>query len=153
MKCLFCISIFCFFVSCQNYHHSKLVTISNTPIAADSTNSSKPLWDSTNRLLPEVHALELSYTVFGCWCPPWFKVSDTANGGLDKHFWLEPANDSLYNPEIDSTLTDLDWTIQVSGQFYEREDYARGMYELEEKAPKAKVFRYTSIKLLRSKPN
>jgi hypothetical protein len=76
------------------------------------------------------------------------KYSDS--GFSKRHFWLEPANDSLYDPADDSTLHGLKWTIKVKGQFYEREDYPRGTYELEEKASKAKVFRYTWIKLLSS---
>jgi hypothetical protein len=116
----------------------------------------KPLWDSTNKLRPEVQTLHLQYTQFGCWCPSWIRVqdaakySDTTKDFAQHHIFIEPAVPRLYDPLNDTALFGTKWTIRIKGQFYERDDYPRGTYQSEEHTEKAPVFRYTEIEAVSS---
>ena len=110
--------------------------------------------DSTNKLTDKVETLEVEYTVWGCACPNWIQTKDNINNDTTKnflkfHFYIEPANKTL---ELPIYFDASKHKLKVSGQFYEREDYPQGTIEMEEKMPKAKVFRYTSLEVI-DKPN
>jgi hypothetical protein len=130
-------------------------------VQADSVQKLIPIWDSTNKLSGKTETLHLQKTDFSCWCAKWLQVEDIpvyekwsdTSSSKDPHIFIEPANQKLYDPEGDTTLLNTLWTIQVIGQFYEEEDYPRGTFQTEEYAPKAKVFRYTDIKLIKGKQN
>ncbi len=106
--------------------------------------------DSTNTLEDSVQTLEIAYTVWGCACPNWIRVSEVENNDtlrpyISYHFYLEPADSTLEIPETFDAATHH---LRVTGQFYTKKDYPKGTYPSEEILPKAKVFRYTKVELL-----
>lgn len=110
----------------------------------------KIISDSTNQLEAKIQTLKLQYTLWGCACPEWITISDAlkysgTNAFFKHHIYIERATPSLYYP--DSNFEFNKQKVIVTGQFYEREDYPKGTIETEEKLPKAKVFRYTKIKV------
>ncbi len=110
--------------------------------------SIKVISDSTNKLIDTYENLEIEYTVWGCACPNWIQakdVNDTTKNYLKLHFYIEPANNSL---ELPVSFDAFRHRLKVSGQFYEREDFPQGTSEMEEKMPKAKVFRYTKLEII-----
>lgn len=122
--------------------------------AADSTIKNKYIKiisDSTNILEIPVQTIELQYTLWGCSCPQWINVSDASKSRGDefkkKHIYIEPSDTKLYYP--DSSFNFESEHILVTGQFYKRADYPKGTLESEEPMTKAKVFRYTKIKVLK----
>jgi len=110
----------------------------------------KVISDSTNKLTDKIENLEIEYTVWGCACPNWIQTKDNINNDTTKnylklHFYIEPANNILGLPVYFDAFKHR---LKITGQFYEREDYPQGTIEMEEKMPKAKVFRYTKIELI-----
>jgi hypothetical protein len=114
----------------------------------------KVISDSTNKLSDKIENLEIEYTVWGCACPNWIQTkdnidNDTTKNYLKLHFYIEPSDKTL---ELPIYFDAFRHRLKVTGQFYEREDYPQGTIEMEEKMPKAKVFRYTNLEVL-DKPN
>jgi hypothetical protein len=114
----------------------------------------KIISDSTNRLTDKIENLEIEYTVWGCACPNWIQTkdnndSDTTKNYLNLHFYIEPSDKKLKLPIYFDAFRHI---VKLQGQFYEREDYPQGTIEMEEKMPKAKVFRYTKFEII-DKPN
>ncbi|MCL9805570.1 hypothetical protein NAT51_08550 [Flavobacterium amniphilum] len=108
----------------------------------------KIISDPTNKLTGKIESLEVSYTVWGCACPQWILTKDlNSNPGIESHFYLEPANDKLELPDY---FLPYKHFLKIKGQFYERKDYPQGTVEMEEKLPKAKVFRYTEMKVIKN---
>jgi hypothetical protein len=108
----------------------------------------KVISDPTNKLTGETENLEVSYTIWGCACPQWIQTKDLeSNKGIESHFYLEPANDKL---EVPDYFLPSKHFLKIKGQFYERKDYPQGTVEMEEKLPKAKVFRYTEMKVIKN---
>jgi hypothetical protein len=110
----------------------------------------KVISDSTNKLKNKIENLVVDYTIWGCACPQWIQTIDNNNNDrtrnfLKLHFYLEPANDSL---DIPLYFEPYRHSVKIKGQFYEREDYPQGTVEMEEKMPKAKVFRYTELEVI-----
>jgi hypothetical protein len=96
------------------------------------------------------HQQQLEYIVWGCACANWITPSERLkfkNTGLAKHcIFIEPANSAL---NLSSTFNAETEKIKVTGQFYVREDYPQGTEQMEEHLDKAKVFRYTKLKILK----
>lgn len=106
--------------------------------------------DSTNRLTGKIQNLLVDYTVFGCACPTWKRKdidndNDTTKSFLRRHFYIEPANESLKLPIYFDPFRHF---LKIKGQFYENEDYPQGTIQMEESLPKAEVFRYTELEVL-----
>jgi len=106
--------------------------------------------DSTNKLTDKIENLEIEYTVWGCACPNWIQTKDNENNDTTKaylklHFYIEPSNKSL---ELPIYFEAFRHKLKITGQFYEREDYPQGTIEMEEKMPKAKVFRYSKLEVV-----
>lgn len=106
--------------------------------------------DSTNKLTDKIEQLEVEYTVWGCACPNWIESKDNQNNNttvnyLGLHFYIEPASKSLKLP---TNFNAEKHKLKIKGQFYEKEDYPQGTVGMEEPMPKAKVFRYTELKIL-----
>lgn len=121
-----------------------------TPIQKTYT---KVISDPTNKLSNKIELLEVEYTVWGCECPNWIKTkdkqrNDTTKSYIQQHFYLEPANKSL---ELPIDFDPFKHRLKIRGQFYAREDYPQRTVEMEEKMPKAKVFRYTKIEVIKNK--
>lgn len=114
-------------------------------------NNNKVISDSTNKLTNKIEQLEVEYTLWGCACPNWIQTKDNQNTDttanyLSLHFYIEPANESL---ELPANFDIEKHKLKIKGQFYEKEDYPQGTVEMEEPMPKAKVFRYTELKILK----
>lgn len=110
----------------------------------------KVISDSTNKLTDKIENLEIEYTVWGCACPNWIKTkdnedNDTTKNYLKLHFYIEPAKKSI---ELPIYFDAFRHRLKITGQFYEKEDYPQGTIEMEEKMPKAKVFRYSKLEVI-----
>lgn len=110
----------------------------------------KVISDSTNKLAGKVESLEVEHTVWGCACPQWIQtkdlnLNDTTIKFIDLHFYIEPADRELDLPIYFDAFRHK---LKIEGQFYEKKDYPQGTVEMEEPMPKAKVFRYTKIKVI-----
>ncbi len=110
----------------------------------------KIISDSTNTLTGKTETLELEYIDWSCACANWITIVDKKkykDSGLVKHsIFIEPADSSLNLPE---SFNHLQNRIKVTGQFYVREDYPQGTVQMEEPLEKAKIFRYTSIQIIK----
>lgn len=110
----------------------------------------KYLADANNTLDGKVQKLELEYIVWGCACANWITPKDYKkyeDSGLSQHcIFIESADTTKHFP--DSTFQFDINNIVVTGQFYIKEDYPKGTYETEEPLGKAKVFRYTELKIV-----
>jgi hypothetical protein len=114
------------------------------------TRYGKVISDSTNKLINKTESLEVEYTLWGCACPNWIQTKDNTNNDTTKnyfklHFYIEPATKAL---ELPIYFDAFRHRLQITGQFYEREDYPQGTIEGEEKIPKANVFRYTKLEVI-----
>jgi hypothetical protein len=139
-----------FSISCSN--SSDKNTKSAASIKIDSTpkkEEPKIISDSTNVLENKFQQLELEYIVWGCACANWITPKDLIkyqDSGLAKHcIFIEPADSTLDLPD---NFQSASQKIIVKGQFYAREDYPKGTIQTEETLEKAKVFRYTKIKVV-----
>lgn len=138
-------------LSCTE-HENKVIENSNIKINNDSSVRAlrqKTISDPANALEKKVQQLELEYIVWGCACANWITTKDVIkyqDSGLVNHcIFIEPANSSI---EIPHNFKADSQKIIVKGQFYIREDYPRGTIETEDKLEKAKVFRYTNLKVV-----
>jgi hypothetical protein len=114
----------------------------------------KIISDSTNKLTDKIENLEIEYTVWGCACPNWIQTKDNDNNDTTKsylklHFYIEPSKKSL---ELPIYFDAFRHRLKITGQFYEGEDYPQGTIEMEEKMPKAKVFKYSKLEVVEN-PN
>ena len=110
----------------------------------------KYLADPANTLDSKIQKLELEYIVWGCACANWITPKDYKkyqDSGLAKYcIFIEPSDTTKLFPD---SLFHFDKNnIIVTGQFYIKEDYPKGTYETEEQIDKAKVFRYTDLKII-----
>ncbi len=110
----------------------------------------KVISDPTNKLTDKVESLLVNYHVIGCACPNWIRITDEGNNDTTKkfkdlYFYIEPADKTL---ELPIYFDPSRHSLNIRGQFYEREDYPQGTIEMEEPMPKAKVFRYTKIEVI-----
>ncbi len=115
----------------------------------------KYLPNPTNTLDKRIEKLELEYIVWGCACANWITPSDYkkySDSGLASHcIFIEPADTTNLFPDTSFQFDKNN--ILVTGQFYINEDYPKGTFETEEKLEKAKVFRYTTLKIINKKGN
>jgi hypothetical protein len=154
MKNIFTILFFCLtLVSCGQTKTKKQIEQKELPNKVENKYD-KIISDSTNKLTDKIENLEIEYTVWGCACPNWIQTkdnekNDTTKSFLKLHFYIEPLNKSL---ELPIYFDAFRHRLKITGQFYEREDYPQGTIEMEEKMPKAKVFRYSKLEIIEN-PN
>lgn len=139
-----------FVVSCSENSNTSVTDTQSEKLDSISKNQEpRIISDSTNVLENKVQQLELEYIAWGCACANWITPKDMIkyqDSGLAKHcIFIEPADSTLEIPDIFQPVTQK---IIVKGQFYVREDYPKGTIQTEENLDKAKVFRYTKIKIL-----
>lgn len=109
--------------------------------------------DPSNTLTGKQETLQLSYIAWGCDCANWITDADAKKyhnlegDALAAHcIFLEPASKDLaLPPNVDALRND----IIVTGQFYVKPDYPKGTFQGEEHLDKARVFRYTKLKVKR----
>lgn len=90
---------------------------------------------------------------FACDCARWINTETLDSlykadiDVLDKHcFYIEPDNNSLELPDTLGYFNDI---IEIKGSFYEKEGYPKD-YSSDQNPDPAKVFRYTSYKVIKS---
>jgi len=132
--------------SCSDNSNQSTLQVKNDSVIRQP----KYLADPTNILETKVQKLELEYIVWGCACANWITPKDYTryqDSGLAKHcIFIEAADTTKIFP--DSIFQFDKNNIIVTGQFYIKEDYPKGTYETEEQLDKAKVFRYTDLKII-----
>lgn len=104
-----------------------------------------------NKLEPDQHTIEVSYTAWGCDCANWSLnldngrpvKNDEFNG---EHIFIEPANSNIALPNRIGKTGDV---ILLTGQFYQKKGFPKG-YSSPEFPEKERVFRYRSYKILDS---
>lgn len=148
MKGLFYLLLL-FSTSCSNNSNKAVKDIKAQKTGSTfSHQEPKIISDSTNILGDKVQQLELEYIAWGCACANWITPKDMIkyqDSGLANHcIFIEPAYTTLDLPDSFQPGTQK---IIVKGQFYTREDYPKGTIQTEESLEKAKVFRYTKLKI------
>lgn len=104
-----------------------------------------------NKLEPNQHTIEVSYTAWGCDCANWSLNVDNGrpvkNDAFNReHVFIEPANSNIALPSRIGKTGDV---IQLTGQFYQNKGFPKG-YSSPEFPEKARVFRYTGYKIIDS---
>lgn len=107
----------------------------------------------TNKLTGKVETIRFKYIAWACDCANWIEPDTAAkyekSGGdtlADHCVFMEPADSSLTLPD---TLWHNNIEIAFTGQFYEHKGFPQG-YNSQEFPGKARVFRYTGYKVIRS---
>lgn len=100
----------------------------------------------------KVQTEEFHYIMWACECANWAtqdvitKFQDT--GKLSDHcVFIEPADTSLILPDTLGYSGDI---VQFTGQYYVDKGYPNDYVKGEQQVDKAKVFRYTSYKIIKS---
>lgn len=109
---------------------------------------------NTNTLTGKTETLKLHYIAWGCTCANWAtpEVLDKYNDdqgrlvdSLAEHcIFIEPATKAL---ELPLYFDPGRHEIVVTGQFYKKPDYPIDTVKTDEQLDKARVFRYTNIKV------
>lgn len=108
------------------------------------------LSDPNNKLSGKIETLELRYILWGCNCANCIEINKykklDEKDTLSKHvIFIEPAEEKL---KFDPAKFDIAKnSIILKGQFYVNPDYPKGTPEEEEPLRKARVFRYTEMKI------
>ncbi len=112
----------------------------------------KPLWDTANVLSGKTEELVLQYIAWGCACANWVTPHDLKlfeGDELAQHcIFIEAADSSVLLPQ---NFDPFKQRIKVAGRFYVRPGFPQGYYESEEPVEKARVFRYTRLRMINIK--
>jgi len=106
----------------------------------------------TGRLEDKEQTLVATHIAFACDCADWIRTQDQnrfenrEDSLVNACFYIEPADSTL---ELPGKLYQNGYIIEFTGQFYERKGFPKG-YESEEMPDRAKVFRYTKYKVIRT---
>jgi hypothetical protein len=106
----------------------------------------------SNNLDGKIQTIKLEHIDVFCACADWIRPDDRAKSdhleSMDRYLiFIEPADKSLLLPDTIGYNGDL---VEFSGQFYRNEGYPENYKVTEEKADRARVFRYSSYKVIRS---
>ncbi|HEU4861352.1 MAG TPA: hypothetical protein VFT15_16015 [Chitinophagaceae bacterium] len=106
----------------------------------------------TTDLEDSIKTLNLQYISWACQCANWATPSDIElyqdTGKLSEHsIFIEPATDKLILPDTLGYSGDL---IMFVGQFYKDIGYPKNYPKTEMQVDKARVFKYSSYKVIRS---
>ncbi len=136
-KIFICATIVCFITSCSD---------SQTNSSQDKP---KNRWGE-NELESKEQTIELTYIAWGCDCANWATTEDMerftdADSLAERCVFLEAADDSLEFPDTMDYNGDL---IRFTGRFYNEKGFPKG-FRSSEPVDEARVFRYTSYKLIK----
>ena len=144
------IPVFFVFFSCSANPHDAGHKNHSLPVApVEEQLRKKDISDPTNVLTGKTERLKLRYIVWGCACANWITPSDFTRLKSDHEdhcIFIEPASKALEIPADFNASRDR---ILVEGQFYVRPDYPKGTIQGEEQLDKARVFRYTKMRIIR----
>ena len=104
-----------------------------------------------NQLEDKKQTLDMHYIAWACDCANWATAKDMAKYGntdyLDKYcVYVEPASPKLALPDTIGCSND---EVIFTGQFYQEKGFPKG-FKSEEPVDKARVFRYTAYKIIKS---
>lgn len=138
-------------ISCFNENKKERIVIAKDTISKKSEEtfnhfSKYYTTDSTNTLSGEIKTLELKYIIWGCECANWIESYkyDEGNFSHKEAFFIEPYSEDLKLPDSFDVRKNR---LIVKGQFYNKIDYPKNRLRTEEKLEKARVFKYTEIKI------
>jgi hypothetical protein len=105
-----------------------------------------------NKLEPNTQKIQLQYVAFACACANWATAKDikqySDTGNLSEHcIFVEPENLKL---TLSDTLGYNGDIVEFTGKYYVNKGYPKDYLQNEEPVEKAKVFRYTSYKIIDS---
>jgi hypothetical protein len=107
----------------------------------------------TKKLEDKVQSVRFHYIAWACDCANWATGSDIAKYQddqgdqlADHSVFMEPANPALTLPDTLGYNGDI---ILFTGQYYVEKGFPKN-YRSEEPVDKAKVFRYTAYKVIKS---
>ncbi len=144
------LSILLLFTACTtNPNKLDKATIPKDTLEHKSSDD-KDISDPTNTLIAKADTLQLIYIVWGCACANWVTPADFKKYEDDKlaeHcIFIEHASKDL---ELPIYFDPGRHFIKVTGQFYIGPDYPKATNKGEELLDKARVFRYTTIEVLK----
>src|SRR5687767_10999527 len=146
MNTLLYIVMIVIILGCINNHS----TIQTPPVESNqSTNgifSPRPI--GLEKLGKTIEYINVSYAAISCSCAQWV-LNPKPNQDLSEseQIYIEPANDSLINPNSDWDGKTLPYQFKLRGSFYTEKGYPENYYAKGDPRP-ARVFRYTYIKKL-----
>lgn len=107
-----------------------------------------------NKLSGKTETIEFYYIMWACECANWATLADIdkydgdSRDELSEHcVFVEPASKSLTLPDTLGYSGDI---IQFTGQYYIDKGYPNNYVRSEQQVDKARVFRYTSFKVIKS---
>jgi hypothetical protein len=104
------------------------------------------------KLEDKVQTVRFHYITWACDCANWattsdiVKYQDEGNQLADHSVFIEPANPAQTLPDTICYNGDI---ILLTGQYYAEKGFPKG-FRSEEHVDKAKVFRYTAYKIIKS---
>lgn len=106
----------------------------------------------SNKLENKIQSVEFHYIMWACECANWATLDDIRKyentDNLSDHcIFIEAADSSLILPDTLGYNNDV---IQFTGQYYKNIGYPNDYVISEQQVDKAKVFRYTSYKIIKS---
>ncbi|MBP6302808.1 MAG: hypothetical protein KA501_05440 [Bacteroidia bacterium] len=105
-----------------------------------------------DKLEEKEETLELSYIAWACDCANWAKLddikkyNDAGDTLADLSVFIEPADKSYELPDTIGYNGDV---IKLTGHFYTKKGFPKG-YQSFEQPDRARVFQYTSYKIIKS---
>ena len=104
-----------------------------------------------NKLDGKIRKIQLERIAYACDCADWARPEDIEkyNGSdtLEKlNVYIEPADSSLILPDTLGYSSDI---IEFTGQYYKEMGFPKG-YKSEEMPDKARIFRYTKYRIIKS---
>jgi hypothetical protein len=101
----------------------------------------------------KVQTVRFHYMAYACDCAQWVTAGDIAKYQNDQEekldansVFIEPADPTLTVPDTIGVMGDI---ILLTGQYYTEKGFPKN-FSTEEPADKAKVFRYTAYKIIKS---
>jgi hypothetical protein len=107
---------------------------------------------NTKKLEDKVQSARFHYIAWACDCANWatgsdiYKYQDQGDKLADHSVFIEPADIALTLPDTICYNGDI---ILLTGQYYIEKGFPKN-YRPEQPADKAKVFRYTAYKIIKS---
>ena len=100
----------------------------------------------------KIETVDFHYIMWACECANWATLTDIEKyqdtGKLSDHcVFVEPADSSIILPDTLGYSGDI---VQFKGQYYVDKSYPKDYVKGEQQVDKAKVFRYTSFKIIKS---
>jgi len=109
-------------------------------------------WNQSHRLEDKIQKVQFHYISWACACANWAtsdnieKYKDTGKLS-DNCVFIEPAN-KLFS--LSDTIGYSGDIVEFTGQYYEEKGFPNDYIKTEEPVDKAKIFRYTAFRVIKS---